>query len=78
MNPTNLEADLALTPLPLSLVQADHESLVALLPIESHCLMALAECFDFILLHVRDNLKTNKLRENISMTFSNKFVSNII
>lgn len=41
-------------------MQADHESLVALLPVESHGLMTLAECFDFILLHVRDNLKVDR------------------
>lgn len=64
-DPTNLEADLALTPLPLSLMQADHEGLVALLPVESHGLVALAECFDFILLHVGDNLKTEQKQAEV-------------
>lgn len=41
-------------------MQADHKSLVALLPVESHGLMTLAKCFDFILLHVRDNLKGDR------------------
>lgn len=60
--PANLEADLALSSLPLSLMQADHEGLVALFPVQSHGLVALTEHLDFILLHVRNNLKTDKRR----------------
>lgn len=60
LNPTNLEANLALTPLSLSFMQADHESLIALLPIQSHGLMAPAEHFNFILLHIWNNLETKE------------------
>lgn len=58
--PINLEADLALPPLPLPLMQADHEGLVALFPVQSHGLMTLAEHLNFILLHVRNNLEMDK------------------
>lgn len=54
---TNLEADLALSPLPFPPMQADHEGFVALLPVQSHGFMALAERLDLVLLHVRNNLK---------------------
>lgn len=57
---TNLESDLAFTPLSFSFMQADHKGLVALLPIESHSFMTLAKCLNFILLHVRDYLETKQ------------------
>lgn len=58
---TDLEADLALAALPLALVQADHEGLVALLPVQRHGLVALAEDLDLVLLHVRDDLREKKI-----------------
>ena len=54
---TNLEADLALPALPLPPVEADHVGLVALLPVQRHGLVALAEGLDLVLLHVGDDLR---------------------
>ena len=51
-----LEADLALSTLPLPPVEADHVGLVAFLPVQRHGLVALAEGLDLVLLHVRDDL----------------------
>lgn len=62
-----LEADFALAPLSLPFMQTNHESLVAFLPVQSHGLMALAEDFNFILLHVRNDLKREKEENNISI-----------
>lgn len=63
----DLKADLALAALPLAFVQADHEGLVALLPVQCHGLVTLAEDLNLILLHVGDNLR-NKNNTNTKTT----------
>lgn len=71
----DLKADFALAAFPLALVQADHEGLVALLPVQRHGLVALAEDLNLILLHVGDNLRNDGNERNIQITKQHVYYS---